>query len=177
MKQVALALVVSAGCATVSVQTAGSPAEAGASIRTVAVAPLVNRTAGDKSGQVVRSMIMRALERQEGLTVVEIPPDIIIDPAKLDRTRAQEIAVKMEVDAIVTGTVFSYGYTTATPTGASSPLVRIDLRVIAATTGAIIWVASASGERPLVLTYDSVPVTELTDELVLAMAQELRDNL
>ncbi len=177
MRQVFAALALTLGCAEMAVQTAGSPGEAGASIRTLAVAPILNRSDTEIAGSVVRNLIIQQLQQLEGIVIVELPPDIVIDPARLDRTRAQEIATKLNVDAMVTGTVFAYGYTEGTPTGGSSPLVSLDLRLVHAATGAIIWAARGTSNHPLVFTKDSRPITELTDELIQKLADELWASL
>jgi len=179
LASVLIALLTAGGCLNVHIDAVGVPGDDGVTITRVAIAPFVNRTDEPSAAKALGDLLASSLEMEAGLVVVPIPPDLKIESNSLDRTRAQEIATKLKVDGLITGTVFAYQYRQA-KSGAvrqQTPVVRMDVRLIAAATGTIVWAASVNGERPLRFTKSGIPLTELAQETTRALAAELADRL
>lgn len=174
------AMLAGAACASIDIRAVGGTAGGGTGsgkkfIRTVAIAPLVNRSECSGAAEAFGALLAEKLSTRAGLQVVELPPDLRIVADYLDRTRAQEIAIKLEVDGLVTGTIFAYDY--STEGRVTTPSIRVDVRLVAAATGNILWAAAAEGTQPLLFKNDSIPMTELADELTERLAVDLAQRL
>lgn len=172
-------LLAGAGCLTTSVQASGTPTGKRLGMRSVAVAALVNRTNTPEAADVARNMLVERLAAQTTLRTVDVPAELGVDPERFDRTRAQEIAVKLAVDGILVGTVFAFEYTEGrmNPGGVTTPVVQVDLRLIAASTGTVVWAASGRAEKSLLLTYDSVALSEAAETVVSQLTADLAGRL
>lgn len=142
----ALALLVASGCSTmkVRVETVDASATGAPRPRTVVLVPLVNRSDDKGAATAVHSQLTRALAAQAAIRVLDVPAGIAVDPTKLDRDQARELARLAGADGVLTGIVFAYGYL---PESGSPPCptVRFDVRLFGTGSGDLTWAARASG--------------------------------
>ncbi|MEK7705705.1 MAG: hypothetical protein AAB426_12155 [Myxococcota bacterium] len=167
------------GCLSTTMQASGVPTGKPLGMRSVAVATLVNRTASPQAAAVARDLLIERLGSRTTLRTIVVPPELGVDPERFDRTRAQEIAVKLGVDGILVGTVFAFEYTEGrtNPGGLTTPVVHLDLRLIAASTGTIVWAATARAEKSLLFTYDSAALSEAAGSVVAQLTDDLAGRI
>ena len=146
---------------------------------TVAVVPFENLTNHPNAGIIVAELLATELYHQgtfrlmEGTELRRQLEGRDIDLAKVGVTMAAgQLAAGLGVDAVVVGSVSEYGYQHGLH---EEPTVGINLRLVSACDGEVLWAASHSETGGGVLRRDSV--NEAAQRAVLEMVVELNRRL
>jgi hypothetical protein len=143
-------------------------------IKRIAVAPFTTHTAREASGTAMQTVLTAALGAQAGLEVMMLTPEQI-DVTTLDRSLAAQAAVDLGVDALLLGTLFSFGYVEGEG-AAADPSIRLDLRLVSAKTGEIAWAAQVSAADETSLPSPSTTLTTLADEIARRLVSDLSEH-
>jgi len=174
-------LVVLAGCADTR-YAAHHARDAGAldATQDVAVVPLENLTNYPKAGLIAAELVSTELYRRglfrltEGTALRQALNALEIDVADLAVTyAAAELGRRLEVDAVLVGSVSEYGYQHGLH---EEPVVGLNLRLVDAASGDILWAASHSTTGRGYLARDSVNAAaqRLVEEMVATLGSHLR---
>lgn len=174
-------LVLLAGCADTryAAHHAREPAALDAKLD-VAVVPLENLTNYPKAGLIAAELVSTELYRRglfrltEGTALRQALNALEIDVADLAVTyAAAELGRRLEIDAVLVGSVSEYGYQHGLH---EEPVVGLNLRLVAAASGDILWAASHSTTGRGYLARDSVNAAaqRLVEEMVATLGSHLR---
>lgn len=173
-----LTLVASAGCSSTSVYLDAKVGSPSRPIKKVAVGPLLNRSEHRSADRVFRALLEQALRSETELDVVELPPDVRLDPEKMERALIGEIVAKLELDALLTGTVFVFGYASNPNKGERKlPSVRADLRLVEAASGRVVWAARLEVTDSPGIAHPGRTLTDIAGEAAFRLAESLGDIL
>ncbi len=173
-------LVLLASCADTryAAHHVGEPAALDAKLE-VAVVPLENLTNYPKAGLIAAELVSTELYRRglfrltEGTALRQALNALETDVADLAVTyAAAELGRRLEVDAVLVGSVSEYGYQHGLH---EEPVVGLNLRLVAAASGDILWAASHSTTGRGYLARDSVNAAaqRLVEEMVATLGSQL----
>lgn len=118
-------------------------------IQSMAVLPFGNLTSISRSSDRVRDVFMTMLQSTEALYV--IPPGEVAraiaslglqDPTEPTAEEVISLARNLETDVVLTGTVLEYGEVRSA--SASANVISVSVQMMEATTGRVVWSASAT---------------------------------
>jgi len=178
---VAVLFALLAGCADTryAADHVGEPAALDATLE-VAVVPLENLTNYPKAGLIAAELVSTELYRRglfrlvEGTALRQALTTLEIDVADLAVTyAAAELGRRLEVDAVLVGSVSEYGYQHGLH---EEPVVGLNLRLVDAANGDILWAASHSTTGRGYLARDSVNAAaqRLVEEMVATLGSHMR---
>jgi hypothetical protein len=161
-------------CSTMSVrvETVAEPQAPIATVKRVVLTPLVNRADDPGAAQVLRAVLAHRLVTEAGFEVVDLPLGVTVDPERLDRDQARDVAQAANADAVVTGIVFAYGYLSESASP-PKPTVRLDVRLFAAGAPDLVWAARASAVDSPGMASAGASMTTLADAVARKIASDL----
>jgi len=118
-------------------------------IQSLAVLPFGNLTSTARASDRVRDVFMTMLQSTEALYV--IPPGEVAravssvglqDPSEPTAEEVIGLARNLEADVVLTGTVLEYGEVRSA--SASANVISVSVQMMEATTGRVVWSASAT---------------------------------
>lgn len=145
----------------------------------VAVIPFENLSAHPSAGLICAQLMATELYQRRLFNLLEETEirrtlaDNQVDVAKLaDRTYALEVARLLEVDAVLLGSVSDYGYQHGLR---EEPTVGLNVRLVAATDGSVLWASSHADVGAGMFRRDSVNAT--AQRVVARMVDALESRI
>src|SRR5688572_5315631 len=172
----ALILTCLAACSSTQVRVETVEGQPGPRPKSYALLDFVNRTEDPRAADSVRGSLLHVIESGGG-RVVDATAARQVDPERLDRDVARKLAEQLGVDAVLTGTVFAYGYVPA-PDGAGGlvPTVRVDVRLVAKDGSAASWVARVQAEDDPEFPQSGASLTRLLRVAMSEVVESLTDD-
>lgn len=169
-----LAALTAPACSAVSfeVETLAAPDAQLSSVDRVVLVPLVNRSDDPRASTALQATLARSLAASAGMQVLEVPAGFAVDPEKLDREQARDLAKATGADAVLTGVVFAYGYVPV-PRSPRQPAIRLDVRLLSGADPALLWAARASVFDAAGAMDAGTSLTTMADEVAKRLVEDL----
>ncbi len=139
----------------------------------IAVLGFVNRSEEAGAAEAMRAVLVHALEAG-GARVVDSSLVRSVDPEAIDRDLARRLCDELKVEAVITGTVFAYGYlpSRSGPDG-FLPTVRADIRILTKTPTDSPWVVRVFAEDEPDFPRSGASLTALSEAAMEEVLEEL----
>lgn len=162
-----------AACSHVNVRATRLNPQTPVTVRTLAVVPFDNLTASPEAGGSLTAVIVNELRQIGGFRLVDVDRNIV---GGSERWTAAKLGTELKVDAVLVGVVTAYEYV-ALPRGGQtgSPCIAVDLRVVAAGSGEVLWAAGVDARLLHIFSSDGMPIETLAQEVAGRVAKALSD--
>ncbi len=167
---VALAAGLSA-CVSSHTQATGWNVEGDFTISSIGIARFENLTNESRAGNVMTAALTNELKRRAEFEIKEIGGG----EGTFDRWTAARLAKEAKTSAALVGVVTAYEYRPgAQGTGAVLvPTLAVDVRLVAVPGGEVLWSAGVELHENSLVSYDGVPLEELTQDAAAQIADAL----
>ncbi len=167
---------IAAGCSSVQIRATSPLAGKHRRVKSVAVTRLSNLTEAKEAASTLSLILSQELTKRNQLQITEA---FDAAPGVQERWTASKLGQELKVDAVLVGvvTAFEYGSGSSKARGVVRPIISMDLRLVSASTGEVLWAAGVHAQRDQVWTFDSISLQELGQEAAEETLDELMSSL
>jgi len=161
-----------ASCSRVQVRATTLASADRRPVAKLAVVLFENLTTNEGAAQAITAALVNELRRRGRFEVIEIAKAAA---GRTERWTAAKIGAEAKADAVLVGLVTAFEYTRNAQRGSASmsPTIGLDLRVVAAPAGDVLWAAGLDAKLLQLWSAEGMPLEQLAQEVAERVADEL----